>query len=67
VFPYLQRGKTEEDKKGANMRRLEDVENETAPEEIPDEENHDARDRVTPAIDEDLLGTVNAALHESED
>jgi hypothetical protein len=49
------------------MRRLEDVENETPPEEIPDEENHDTRDPVAPAIDEDLLGTVNAALPESED
>jgi hypothetical protein len=49
------------------MRRLEDVETDIAPEEIPDEVNDDTRDPEAPAIDEDLLGSVNAALHDSED
>ena len=49
------------------MRRLEDVGTDTAPEEIPDKANDHTRDPEAPAIDEDLVGPVNAALHESED
>jgi hypothetical protein len=49
------------------MRRLEELETVTRPEEIQDEENDDSREPAAPAIDEDLLGSVNAALHDSED
>jgi hypothetical protein len=50
------------------MRRLEDMRPYASPEEIPDgEEDNDTRNATAPAIDEDLRGTVNAALHDSED
>jgi hypothetical protein len=54
--------------RGAGMRRLEDMKPYASPEEIPDgEEDNDTRNATAPAIDEDLRGTVNAALHDSED
>ena len=52
------------------MSRPEARETETDPESAPDQdpvESTEDRDSVTPPIDEDVAGSVNAALHEADE
>jgi hypothetical protein len=46
--------------------RETEAEAESAPDQDPDESTED-RDPVTPPIDEDVAGSVNAALHEADE
>lgn len=48
------------------MRSKEDVATEAEPESKA-EEDDDTREPVTPAIDDDVAGSVNAALHDDDD